>query len=82
MAAVPQRWRATLVLAGHPADAIASVPQGAELLTSALDALPEEPPPFQARASAFWTCSPGGEGASGGERGKMELEPCIATQGL
>lgn len=66
----------------HRADAIAGIPQGAELLTPEPDALSEEPPPFQARASAFWLCSLGGEGVSGGESWEMELRPCIATQGL
>lgn len=82
LATVPQRWRATLILAVPPADVIAGMPWGTELLTPALDVLSEEPPPFQARASAFWLWSPGGEGASGGESGEMELRPCIATQGL
>lgn len=82
LATIPQRWRATLILAVHPADAIAGVPQGTELLAPAPDALSEEPPPFQDRASAFWPSTPGGKQASGGERGEMELRPCIATQGL
>lgn len=76
------RWRATPILAMHLANAIAGVPQGAELLTAAADALSEEPPPFQSRASAFCLHSPGGKGATGGESREMELRPCVTTQGL
>lgn len=53
VATIPQRWRATLILAVHPHDVIAGVPRGTALLTTAPDGLSEEPPPFLGRVSAF-----------------------------
>jgi len=39
LATAPWRWRAALILDVHPADAITSVPQGAEFLAPAPDGL-------------------------------------------